>query len=104
MIKMKKIIFILLVIASFTVFAQILLKGRPVVLIPAESYYTFPPTYTPTAKYHFVEIGSDERICFLNVQPQLAPLDRLRITIKEENKRYLWYCYRYDPRYFTMDY
>lgn len=102
---MKLLFLLSLAMLSFNAFAdKILLTGRPVVLIPAATYYTFPPTYTPTTKYHFVEIGSDERVCFLNVQPELQALDMLRITIKFEEKKYLWYCYRYNPNYFKINF
>ncbi|KTD24056.1 hypothetical protein [Legionella maceachernii] len=102
---LAKLIYLVLMAISFSCFAdKILLTGRPVVLMPEADYYTFPNTYVPSHNFHFVNVSGDNRVCFLNQQPQLTPLDLLRINIVQNNKKFLWYCYRYDPRYFTVDY
>lgn len=100
-----KLILLVLMTVSLTSFAdKIILTGKPVILMPEADYYTFPSTYVPSHNYHFVDISGDNRVCFLSQQPQLKPLDLLRINIVQNNKTFLWYCYRYDPRYFEVDY
>ncbi|MBA2657252.1 MAG: hypothetical protein H0U70_09790 [Tatlockia sp.] len=90
---------------SFSSFAEkILLTGRPVILIPELNYYRFPNTYSPFTNYHFVNISGDNRVCFIKDQPQLDSLDLLRIFIIRDNKKFLWYCYRYNSNFFTIDY
>jgi hypothetical protein len=102
---MIKLISMLLLFYSLAVFAEkMLITGMPVILVPAMNYYTFPKYFSPRANYHFVDIQGDNRVCFLNVRPDLAELDLLRIFIVQDGRKYLWYCYRYDPRYFTMNY
>ena len=83
----------------------ILLQTRPVILIANGSDYRFPRNYAPINSYHYVIIANERRVCFINQQPQLSGLDLLRVSIDDQfGKRYLWFCYRYDPRYFTIDF
>lgn len=97
--------FFILFSSSFNVFAnKILLVGKPVILIPEANYYRFPSTYAPFTNYHFVNISGDNRVCFLALQPALNALDLLRINIVRDDRKFLWYCYSYDPAYFSMDY
>ncbi|KTD36502.1 hypothetical protein Lnau_1486 [Legionella nautarum] len=95
----------ILIVFSPSVFAdKILLTGRPVVLFPTMNYYSFPSAYVSSHNYHFVNVSGDNRVCFINAQPSLKSLDLLRITIAQNNKKFLWYCYRYDPRYFVVEF
>jgi hypothetical protein len=102
---MTRLSLLILIVFSSSVFAdKILLTGRPVILLPTMDYYSFPNAYVPSHNYHFVNVSGDNRVCFINAQPPLKSLDLLRITISQNNKKFLWYCYRYDPRYFTVDF
>ncbi len=83
---------------------KILLTGKPVILIPEANYYRFPSTYSPFNNYHFVDISGDNRVCFLSAQPRLRALDLLRINIVRDGKKFLWYCYSYNPNFFTINY
>jgi hypothetical protein len=83
---------------------KIVLTGKPVALIPNADYYTFPATYTPMHSYHYVSIASDNRVCFINKQPELSSLDLLRIWIVAKDKKFFWFCYRYSPQYFTINF
>jgi hypothetical protein len=100
-----KLFFFLFSIVSFSGFAdKILLTGKPVILLPQDDYYRFPITYTPFTNYHFVNISGDNRVCFLSQQKRLESLDLLRIYIVQNDKKLLWFCYRYNPAYFTIDF
>ncbi|MBA3535005.1 MAG: hypothetical protein H0T84_00075 [Tatlockia sp.] len=100
-----KFFYFFLITLSFNSFAdKILLTGRPVVLIPSANYYRFPSTYSPFTNYHFVNISGDNRVCFLAEQPKLRSLDMLRINIVRDDRKFLWYCYIYNPNFFTIDY
>lgn len=105
MLKIIKFSVLILLMGNAIAFAEkILLSGKPVVLIPNADFYTFPKTYTPMQKYHFVDINGDSRVCFIRKQPYLWRVDLLRVWIIEHDKKFNWYCYRYDPRYFTINF
>ena len=104
-ISIIKLISCVLMLFSLSAYAdKIILNGRPVTLIPADTYYTFPKGYTQLNKYPFVRINDVDRVCFLNKIPELAHLDMLRFTILQSGKKFLWFCYRYDSRYFTINF
>ena len=94
-----------LILTSLSSFAdKIVLTGRPAVLIPQADYFIFPKDYTQLNKYPFVKINDVERVCFLSKVPEFARLDMLRFYIVQNHKKFLWFCYRYDPRYFTINF
>ncbi|MBA2650880.1 MAG: hypothetical protein H0U73_01220 [Tatlockia sp.] len=100
-----KFLFFLLIFLNFPVQAdKILLNGKPVILIPESNYYRFPNSYSPFFNYHFVNVSGDNRVCFISDQPNLDSLDLLRLFIVRDNKKFLWYCYRYNSNFFTIDY
>ncbi|CDZ76149.1 hypothetical protein BN59_00415 [Legionella massiliensis] len=102
----KKLFSVLLVISSCVGYAnnKIVVTGKPVILLPEANYYVFPKTYSPVRSYHLVNISGDNRVCFITPQPDLASLDTLKIYIVLNDKKFLWFCYRYSPQFFTMDY
>ncbi len=101
----SRLVFLVFIFLNFDSFAaKILLTGKPVILIPHANYYSFPSTYSPFNNYHFVNISGDNRVCFIAVQPHLKSLDMLRINIVRNEKKFLWYCYSYNPNFFTVDY
>lgn len=100
--KLRYLVLIAISISSFA--DPIVITGRPIMLMPQADYYVFPSNYVPSHNFHFVNISGDNRVCYLHQLPELNSLDILRVTIVQSNKKYLWYCYRYDPRYFTVDY
>ncbi len=100
-----KLLLFLLIAASFTAWAdKILINGRPIILVPETDHYSFPDSYTTFNHFHFVDISGDRRVCFLNQRPDLKPLDLIRVPIEQNNEIFLWYCYRYDPRFFTINF
>lgn len=104
---MKAIMFALLffIICSVS-FAdnKILLTGKPIILVPEADYYLFPKTYNPSTNYNFINISGDNRICFLAPQAKLKVLDLLKIYIVLTGKKFLWFCYRYNPAFFSIDF
>lgn len=92
---------------SFSIYAdKILIEGKPAILYPDVSYYNFSKDYSPPANdYLYVQISSENRVCFLENRPDLASLDLLRIRIRgSDDRKFLWYCYRFDPRFFEKNY
>lgn len=81
---------------------KILLTGKPIILIPKSNYYVFPKTYNPSTNYNFINISGDNRVCFLAPQTNLKPLDLLKIYIVLSGKKFLWFCYRYNPAFFSI--
>jgi len=96
---------VLIILASLTVFAEkILITGKPIVLVPDMSDYSFPKSYGPMQMQYFVYFGGNYRVCFLAQKAQLASLDMLRIYITQDGYKYLWYCYRFDHRFFKINF
>ncbi|WP_028388997.1 hypothetical protein [Legionella fairfieldensis] len=94
-----------LIIVSLTAFAdQFLIRQKPVPLIAEQNYYSFPADYVPIDRYHYVYVGGENRVCFLEQRPELSSLDLLRISIMQNDKKFRWFCYRYDPRFFVIDF
>jgi len=97
--------FFVLFFLSLPGFAEkILLTNDPVILIPEENYYRFPPNYSPSHSYHFINISGENRVCFIAEQEELGSLDLLRIYIVQYDKKFLFYCYRYNPNFFEIDF
>ena len=63
----------ILIMLSLNAYAdKILLTGKPVELVPAADYYTYPKNYSRVNRYPFVRINGVTRVCFLNKEPEFA--------------------------------
>ncbi len=91
--------------SSFAVFSdRILITGKPVPLVFHNGYFTFPSLYVPTEGYRFVTISGTDRVCFLQIKPELKQLDVVQMIFEENDKYMRWNCYQYDPRFFEIDF
>ena len=97
---------VLLMVFSLTIWAnKILIHTKPALLKPNLTYFSLPPDYTfDMNKYHYVIIAGERRVCYPHPQNTLASLDMLYIHLEVMDKQSPWYCYRYDPRFFEIDY
>lgn len=90
---------------SAVVFAErMVIHGKPVKLEVHEGFYTFPEEYKNKKNYHFVILAGIERVCFLTEKPSLSALDMISIIIEHHGLQLQWFCYRYDPYYFEIDF
>lgn len=104
---MKKWIVLLLAsVFAVTAYAgRIVINGKPIELEPHPGYYTFPKYYSwGNGTYHYITMAGIQRVCYMKPQPDLASLNSLQIVILVDNIYIYWTCYRYDPRYFEIDY
>lgn len=103
---MRVIIAFLLVVISFGAFAdRIVITGKPVVLVPVQSYFAFPKTYTEkNMGYLYVTISNLNRVCYVAQKPELARLNVIEVLIESKGVKIPWQCYKYDPRYFEIDF
>lgn len=83
---------------------KISITGRPYVLQYHRDVFTLPPSYTARREYLFVSVAGVHRVCYLDKQPELASLDFISIVIEQKDVKMLWNCYRYDPKFFELDY
>lgn len=79
--------------------------GRPIPLQVHDGFFTFPNSYTDNKKgYHFVTYLGTPRVCYIENRTEFKHLDRVRIVIEDDGRRIIWNCYRYDPKYFEVDF
>ena len=83
---------------------RIVITGKPVSLNVHNGFFSFPDSYTIQRSYHFVTYLDTARVCFLHHQLELEGLERVEIIIADQGKEVRWECYKYDPRYFEIDY
>lgn len=107
--KMKGILWLCLLCLSLNAFsAKFVITGKPVDLELQRGNYIFPEGYSKNfndSSYHYVRIIGIDRVCFLKEQPALATLDLIKIYITDkQNLRWFWFCYRFDPYFFEIDY
>lgn len=97
---------LLLLAFSLTSIAdRVLITNRPIILKPDGGFFRLPQNYTFDLKtYHFVSIAHENRVCYLKPQYKLAALDVTEINLSVFNRLLHWYCYRFDPRFFEIDY
>lgn len=105
----RAIIFAVLLCAaifSLDVFSdRIVITGKPIIMKSHPGFYSIPPTYTDTSKdYRFIALSESARVCYLSAKPELAGLNKLQLIIEENGDKLVWICYKYDPRYFEVDY
>lgn len=94
-----------LVLISFAVFPdRVVIRGKPVIMESHSGYYTFPSSFSTIADYRYINLADINRVCYLNQRPELSSLDRLQLVIEEYGKKLLWNCYKFDPRFFKIDY
>lgn len=95
---------LLLISLSLALFAQkTLINTKPALLQANGNYYSFPASYTHQLnRFHYVIIGSEHRVCYIYPQNNLASLDLLQVNLELHNKRFYWYCYRFDSRFFEI--
>ncbi len=95
---------ILLVINGQSWANKIIITGKPIDLIPNGLSYSFPRDAIVSHQMNYVKVGGEERICFVIPPPELASLDVLPLYIDRDNQQLIWYCYRYDVRFFEIDF
>ena len=100
-----------LFLVSFTAFAdKFVIAGKPVVLNVHPGYFTFPTTYTDiqmgynSKGYYFVTISGVNRVCYLTKKPELMQLDTIKIVIEKDGVKLPWNCYKYDSRFFYINF
>ena len=94
-----------LIICSMTAFSgRILVTGKPAVLELHEGYFAIPKSYTARMGYYFVSVMGTDSVCYLVKKPELAKLDMVQYVLDVDDKKMLWSCYKYDPRFFEIDF
>ncbi len=96
----------LLTLMSLSAFAdRVVIAGKPIALVPVQGYFAFPKTYTEkNMGYLFVTISNLNRVCYVAQKPELARLDVIEVLIESKGVKIPWKCYRYDSRYFEIDF
>ncbi|WP_133128289.1 hypothetical protein [Legionella nagasakiensis] len=102
----KIIVSMVLIFFSLSAWSEkIVVHGKPVELQQHLGFFTFPDTYTHYRQgYHFVTFTGADRVCYIQEKPELVSLDMVRIVIEEEGKKINWNCYKFDPRFFEVDF
>lgn len=107
----KSLIALFILMTSLAALAdRIVIAGKPVLLDVHPGYFTFPNTYTDiymgfnSKGYYFVTISGINRVCYLTKKPELARLDTIKIVIEKSGLKLPWSCYKYDPRFFEIDF
>lgn len=95
---------IVLTISSIALADKFVITGKPGELDPHPGYFTFQANYRPTIGYRFVTFLNTPRVCFIEMRPEFVSLDRVEVKIEENGKRINWNCYRFDPRFFEIDF
>ena len=97
---------LILMCLSFSAMAhRFLIVGKPTELVAHDGYFTLPDNYVQQRHdYHFVTIANTRRICYLHEVPNLSTLPVLYVIIEEDDYQVQWVCYRYDPKFFELDY
>ena len=98
------IVFFLIIFCITAYASKIVITGKPVLLEWQRGYFKLPPSYTEKWGYHYVTIANMNRICYLVKKPELASLDTLQITIEDEGKKMMWNCYKFDDRFFELNF
>lgn len=83
---------------------KIIITGKPIALIPNGLSYSFPRDAVVNHQMNYVNVSGEERICFIIPHPELTSLDVLPLYIDRDNQQLIWYCYRYDARFFEIDF
>tara|TARA_Y100000588_G_C14192630_1_gene898719 strand:- start:952 stop:1269 length:318 start_codon:yes stop_codon:yes gene_type:complete len=96
----------MLMCLSFTVLAhRFLIVGKPTKLLAHNGYFTFPADYVQQREdYHLISIANTVRICYRHKVSSLSGLPVLYVIIQENDYQIRWVCYRYDPKFFEVDY
>ncbi len=95
----------LLLFANSSWASRIVIQGRPLELILHQGFYKFPNDYVQENRgYHFIEILHVARVCYIHPKTDLGALEMIPIIIEEKGQKLQWYCYRYDQRFFEIDY
>ena len=102
---MRILVTCLLVLCSLSAFsARMVITGRPVELELHRGFYTVPETYIERKGYFFITFIATPRVCFLQSKPEYSSLDMVQVIIEDQGQQLRWNCYRYDPRFFEIDF
>lgn len=98
-----KITFLSLMMVSASIFAQtVTITGTPVPLEMRGEVYYAPDTYVPGESYNYVVINGTNRVCYSEVQPNLASLEVMPLQVYVGGSTVTWHCYAFSPEYFTV--
>lgn len=99
------ITFILVCLSFSAVAHRFLITGKPTHLNAHDGYFTLPDNYVQQrSDYHFITIANTRHICYRHEVTSLSALPVLHVIIEEDDYQIRWVCYRYDPKFFEIDY
>lgn len=99
-----KLAFISLMFFSLGSYAdnKVVISGEPVALELHDNVYHLPPGYSVTTDYHYVTIDGTRRVCYAETRPDLVSLNVMTINVVVDDQSHKWFCYEYNPEFFTV--